>query len=51
MILPILAALGIILLLAGFETGEIFISLVGILPLLGALWYALARFPGGRQKP
>jgi hypothetical protein len=51
MILPILAGFGVILLLAGLETGEILITLLGILPLLGTLWYALARFPGRRKKP
>jgi hypothetical protein len=51
MILPILAGLGVILLLAGLEMGEIFISLLGILPFLGAIWYAIARFPGYRKKP
>jgi hypothetical protein len=51
LVLPILAGFGIILFLAGMETGEFFISLLGILPLLGALWYALARFPGRRKKP
>jgi hypothetical protein len=51
LILPILAGLGLILLLAGEEAGESFISLLGVLPLLGALWYAVAKFPGRRNKP
>jgi hypothetical protein len=51
MVLPILAGLGIFLLISGMEAGEISATLLGILPLLGALWYALARFPGNRKKP
>jgi hypothetical protein len=51
MILPILAGFGITMLLAGMEMGETFISILGILPLLGAAWYALARFPGRRKQP
>ena len=51
LILPILAGFGLILLLSGTDTGESFISLLGILPLLGALWYAVAKFPGRRKKP
>ena len=50
LILPILAGFGFILLLAGMETGEFFISLFGILPLLGAIWYAIGKFPGRRNK-
>jgi hypothetical protein len=50
LILPILAGFGVSMLLAGRETGESFISLLGVLPLLGALWYAVAKFPGRRKK-
>jgi hypothetical protein len=51
LILPILASFGFFLLLAGMETDEFTISLLGILPLLGAFWYAIAKFPGRRKKP
>ena len=51
MILPILAGLGLIIILTGIESDEFMISLVGILPLVGALWYAIARFPGRGAKP
>jgi hypothetical protein len=51
LILPILAGFGLILLLSGTDMGESFISLLGILPLMGALWYAVAKFPGRRKKP
>jgi hypothetical protein len=51
LVLPILAGFGGILLLAGMETRETFISILGILPLLGTLWYAIAKFPGRRKKP
>jgi cytochrome bd-type quinol oxidase subunit 2 len=51
MILPILAGLGLIIILAGLESDEFMISLVGILPLAGVLWYAIARFPGRGAKP
>jgi hypothetical protein len=51
LILPILAGFGVILLLAGMEMGKTFIALLGILPLLGAAWYALVKFPGRRKKP
>ncbi len=50
LVLPILAGFGFILLVAGMETGEFFISMLGILPLLGAVWYAIAKFPGRRKK-
>jgi hypothetical protein len=50
LVLPILAGFGFILLVAGTETGEFFISILGILPLLGAVWYAIAKFPGRRKK-
>jgi hypothetical protein len=51
LVLPILVGLGVILLQSGMETGETFIALLGTLPLLGAVWFALARFPGRRKKP
>jgi hypothetical protein len=51
LIMPILAGFGVILLLAGMEMGETFIALLGILPLLGAAWYALVKFPGRQKKP
>ena len=51
LVLPILAGFGFILLLAGMEAGETLISILGILPLLGAFWYAIAKFPGRRNKP
>jgi hypothetical protein len=35
---------------AGMETGEFPISILGILPLLGAVWYALTKFPGRQKK-
>jgi cytochrome bd-type quinol oxidase subunit 2 len=50
MILPILAGFGLIMFLSGAETGETSLFLLGILPLLGALWYAIAKFPGRRKK-
>jgi hypothetical protein len=50
LVLPILAGFGFILLVAGMETGEFFISMLGILPLLGTVWYAIAKFPGRRKK-
>ena len=50
LVLPILAGFGFILLVAGMETGEFFISILGILPLLGAVWYVIAKFPGRRKK-
>jgi hypothetical protein len=51
MILPILAGLGALIILAGSESDEFMVILVGILPLAGALWYAIARFPGRGAKP
>ena len=51
MILPILAGFALIFILAGRESGEFMLILIGLLPLLGALWYALAKFPGRRVKP
>jgi hypothetical protein len=51
MILPILTGLGLIIILAGIESDEFMISLVGLLPLAGVLWYAIARFPGRGAKP
>ena len=51
MVLPILAGFGFIILWAGVESGDFFIALLGILPLLGALWFAIAKFPGRRKKP
>lgn len=51
MILPILAGLGLIIILAGIESDEFMVILVGILPLVGVLWYAIARFPGRGAKP
>ena len=51
LILPILAGFGFILLWAGIESGDLSIVLLGILPLLGALWFAIAKFPGRRKKP
>jgi cytochrome bd-type quinol oxidase subunit 2 len=50
MILPILAGFGLIMFLSGAETGETSLFLLGILPLLGTLWYAIAKFPGRRKK-
>lgn len=50
MILPILTGFGLIFILAGIESHEIMIVLLGILPLVGAFWYALARFPGRGVK-
>jgi len=50
LVLPILAGFGFILLIAGTETSEFFISMLGILPLLGAVWYAIGKFPGRRKK-
>ena len=50
MVLPILAGFGLILIVAGTETGEILISILGILPLLGAVWFAIAKFPARRKK-
>jgi len=49
MILPILVGFGVSMLLAGRETGESFISILGVLPLLGSLWVAIAKFPGRRK--
>jgi hypothetical protein len=51
MILPILAGLSALIILAGSESDEFMVILVGILPLVGALWYAIARFPGKAAKP
>jgi cytochrome bd-type quinol oxidase subunit 2 len=51
MILPILAGLGFFLFFSGIDDGEISTILLGIVPLLGALWYAIARFPSRRKKP
>jgi hypothetical protein len=51
MILPILAGLGALIILAGSESDEFMVILVGILPWVGALWYAIARFPGKAAKP
>lgn len=48
MILPILAGLGFILVWEGVKSNELMVILVGILPLLGAAWYAVAKFPGHR---
>lgn len=50
MILPILAGFGFILILAGVETGETLISILGILPLLGVLWFVIAKFPARAKK-
>jgi hypothetical protein len=49
LVLPILAGFGIILLLDGMETGEFPISILGILPLLGAVWYAISKIPSRRK--
>ena len=50
MILPILAGFGVVLLLAGIEEGEFTIALLGILPLLGTVWFAIAKFPGRGKR-
>ena len=50
MVLPILAGFGLILIVAGMETGETLISILGILPLLGAVWFAIAKFPARQKK-
>jgi len=50
MVLPILAGLGFIFLWEGNESGEFMITLLGILPFLGIVWYAVAKFPGRRAK-
>jgi hypothetical protein len=50
MVLPILAGLGFIFLWEGNESGEFMITLLGILPFLGIVWYAVAKFPGCRAK-
>jgi len=50
MILPILAGFGLIMILAGMESGDLLIAFLGILPLLGAVWFAIAKFPARRKK-
>ncbi len=45
-VLPILAGFGLLMLLSGLETGETPSRFLGILPMLGALWFGIARFPG-----
>jgi len=50
MVLPILAGLGFIFLWEGNESGKFMITLLGILPFLGIVWYAVAKFPGRRAK-
>jgi hypothetical protein len=51
MILPILAGLGLFFILEGRGSGEFKLVLIGLLPLVGALWYAIARFPARGGKP
>jgi hypothetical protein len=50
LVLPILADFGIIMVLAGTEAGETMLTLLGVLPLLGAAWFAIAKFPGRRSR-
>ena len=50
MVLPILSGFGLIMILAGMESGDSLIAFLGILPLLGAAWFAIAKFPARRKK-
>jgi hypothetical protein len=50
-ILPILAGLGLFFTLEGRGSGEFMLLLIGLLPLLGAFWYAIARFLARGGKP
>jgi len=49
-VLPILAGFGLIMILAGMESGDSLRAFLGILPLLGAVWFAIAKFPARRKK-
>ncbi len=51
MTLPILAGLGLFFILEIHGSGEFMKILIGLLPLVGALWYAIARFPAPGGKP
>ena len=51
MILPILAGVGLFFIVEGRGSGEFKLVLIGLLPLVGALWYAIARFPARGAKP